>query len=148
MEFVVYKQWASRLLPATILWNVVTLLVIYITTFDNQPEASIARILLTANLIFLNVFLFYMYRMLASLVIFEEDVVKCSFLKRTRRLIPYKDIREYGVFWEKGKKYIYISKAELSETERKKAFELYKKTKNVIVLQYNDEAMDFLSEHI
>lgn len=148
MKFVVYKQWASSLLPATILWNVGILLGVYLTTFDHQKEANIVRIFLAVALIILNVYLFYMYRMLTSVVIFEEDAVKCSFLKRTRRLIPYKEIREYGVFWEKGVKYIYISTAVLSETERNKAFELYKKTKNVIVLQYNDEAMDFLSEHI
>jgi hypothetical protein len=149
MKYVVYKKWPSSLLPATIVWNLSVPLGIYVTTFDYQPEATIARILLIVGLIILDAFLLYMYLVLVSSVTFEKDAVRCSILNKTRRLIPYKEIKDYGIYWEKGVEFIYISKVTLSEFEkRKKAFDLYKKTKNVIIVQYDDEIVDFLREHV
>ncbi len=108
MKYVVYKKWPSSLLPATIVWNLSVPLGIYVTTFDYQPEATIARILLIVGLIILDAFLLYMYLVLVSSVTFEKDAVRCSILNKTRRLIPYKEIKDYGIYWEKGVEFIYI----------------------------------------
>jgi len=149
MKFKVYKKWASSLLPATIFINLGGLFIIIVAALDKQKEATIAMSLALVGLITFNGLMFNIYKTLVSSVIFEKDAIRCSFLKRTRRLIAFKEIRDYGIFWERSTKFIFISKVKLSEVERnKKAFELYKKTKNVIVLEYNDEVMSFLKEHI
>jgi len=83
--------------------------------------------------------------MQGSIVVFEEDVVKCLFRKRTRREIKYDEIKDYGVFWIGKIKFIYVSRMVLTEIQRNaEAFRLYSKTKDVIVLEYQIEVMDFL----
>lgn len=149
MKFKVYKKWASRLLPGTILVNLAGLFIIIVAALDQQKEANIAMILAVVGLIIFNGLVFNIYQTLVSLVAFEKDAVRCSFLGRTRRLIPFKEIRDYDVFLHADTKFIFMSKVKLSEVERnKKAFQLYNKTKNVIVVEYNDEVIDFLKENI
>lgn len=84
---------------------------------------------------------------LASTETFEKDAVRCTFLNKTRRLIPYNEIKDYGIYRENGVKFIYISKVTLSEHERQKKISyLYRRTKNVIVVQYDAEIMEFIKE--
>ena len=62
-----------------------------------------------------------------------------------RRIIPYDEITEYGIFFDRQIKFIFISRMELTEFQKEeKMFQLYQKTKNVIVLEYNNEVMQFL----
>ena len=145
MKFTVYKKGVLAYLPVTILYNLVFCIAIIITSLDPQKEAKYVMIFSIVAVILLNVMLFTRYQILLSSVVFEKDAVKCTFLKRKRRIIAYNEIKDYGVFWEASIKFIFISKIELSEFQREeKAFELYKKTKNVIVLQYHDKVINFL----
>jgi len=53
----------------------------------------------------------------------------------------------YGIYRENGVKFIYISKVTLSEHERQKKISyLYRRTKNVIVVQYDAEITEFIKE--
>ena len=100
-------------------------------------------------LVLLNVTLFMMYQSILSTIIFEKDVIKCVFLGRIRRVIPVNTIREYGVFWERGLQFIYISRRELSEYQRREQmFKMYKKNKDILVMQYQEEAMKYLQEYV
>ncbi|OJU14234.1 MAG: hypothetical protein BGN88_12370 [Clostridiales bacterium 43-6] len=145
MKYVVSRKGVLAFLPVSILYNIVSLVAIVLTTLDSQEEAKYVRFIFIIVLFLLNITLFFLYKTVGSSVTFENDRVRCSFLKITIKSISYNDIKYYGVFWEKGIKFIYISKMELSQFQKdEKMFELYKKTKDVIVVQYHDDIMEHL----
>lgn len=149
MEFFVSKKGAIHLLPVTILDNIGCIFAIVVLQTDNQ---SITKYMLVAAIVFmlvLNILLFELYKTCLSIVTFEENLVKCSFLGKVRQRILYDEIEEYGITWERSVEYIYISKIELTMEQRnQKVFELYKKTSNIIVFQYNNKATIFLQNKI
>ena len=133
----------------TIVNNLVLIIAIIIAAIDKQLEAKFAMYLFIFILVLLNVTLFTMYQSILSTIIFEKDVIKCVFLGRIRRVIPVNTIREYGVFWERGLQFIYISRRELSEYQRREQmFKMYKKNKDILVMQYQEEAMKYLQEYV
>lgn len=150
MRLNVYNEWRQKLIPSTIIWNLAGLYIIYsfVLYFPEGQDATVAIVLTIAGLLTLNALLFGIYLTVASLVILEENAIKCIFFNRLRRCIPFKEVKDYGVFWEKGLQYVYVSRYVLSEYDTNRAFELYKKTKDVIVFQHNEEALKFLREHI
>jgi len=76
-------------------------------------------------------------------------MIKCVFLKKVRRIMPYNEIKDYGTFWSGKEKFIYISKIKLSEFQKNaEGFQLYRKTKNVLVLEYQEAVMNLLSSRI
>lgn len=149
MKYIVCKKGLLSLIPVTILYNIVASAIIIITSKAQQKEATFLTVFFVATIIVLNLTLLYLYRMLGSYIIFENDVVKCVFLKRVRYTIPLCDIKDYGIYWEKGIKFIYVANFKLTENQRiNRVFDLYKKTKNIIVFQFNEDAINFISKNI
>lgn len=145
MKYYVCKKGAKTLVPITVLYNVVCIVIILIAATDKQKEARYIVFVFICAIIILNFTLLYLFKNLLSYVIFNDKEVRCKFVNLNRRIIPYKEITEYGVFYDRQIKFIFISRMELTEFQKEeKMFHLYKKTKDVIVLQYNNEVMQFL----
>jgi len=82
---------------------------------------------------------------MGSSIVFDENNIKCVFLKRVRRMMVYDEINDIGTAVYGNVRFIYMSRFELSESQRnREVFVLYKKTKDVLVLQYRDEIMEHL----
>ena len=83
---------------------------------------------------------------------FEENSVKCTFNKKVRREILYTDIKDYVLFlagtYQLGTaKFIGLSRNIVPESQRDDTmYSLYSKTKDVIILEYNEKARDFIKE--
>jgi len=79
-----------------------------------------------------------------SLVTIEENI-KCVFGSRVRRTIDFDEINDYGIFWFGRTKFIYVSRIVLTEVQKNtEAFLLYRKTKDVIVFEYQEKVIDCL----
>jgi hypothetical protein len=145
MKYYVCKKGAKTLIPITALYNVVCIVIIIIAAVDKQKEARYIAFVFICAIIILNFTLFYLFKNLLSYVIFKDKEVRCKFMNLDRRIIPYDEITEYGIFFDRQIKFIFISRMELTEFQKEeKMFQLYQKTKNVIVLEYNNEVMQFL----
>lgn len=91
-----------------------------------------------------------------SVVSFEEDHVHCCFNKKTKRLIKYDEVKEYGTCIKitrrpaMVKKFIYVSRLELTDNQRGEndVAMLFAKTKDVILAPYGDALMDVVKEKV
>jgi hypothetical protein len=69
----------------------------------------------------------------------------CLILGKVKRDIPYYEIKDYGIFWLQGTKFIYISRIELTEYQiNVQAYLLYKKSKDVIAVEFHEEIINKL----
>jgi hypothetical protein len=60
-------------------------------------------------------------------------------------MIDFDEINDYGIFWFGRTKFIYISRIVLTDVQKNaEAFLLYRKTKDVIVLEYQEQVIDCL----
>ena len=91
---------------------------------------------------------------LCAITSFEDDVINYKSLNKIKRMICYDEVVEYGVFhyinYPYADNYIYISRIEISKSQRNHEgiSELFEKTKDIIILQYHDEAMEFLKTKV
>ena len=149
MKFTVTKKGAKVLVPVTILYNVLGIIVLIYASFSDQVAASFVMIFLLVFLIVADLALIRMYYFSLCKVYFEPNGVRCKFLNSSRRYIQYDEIKEYGVFFDKISLFVCISRVELSAFQREnKAFQIYMKTKDVIVFEYEKKAMDFLDKKL
>ena len=91
-----------------------------------------------------------------AIIHFEEDIVRCVYLGRTQRKLPYDEIKTYGTFntqifaYSKYQKYIFITVNDFTEKEKSRntsdLYRIFRSTKKSVVLQHNDEAFEFLKE--
>mgnify|MGYP001336818436 FL=1 len=65
MKFVVYKKWASKLLPATILVNLNGLFLILLASIAQYKEATTVLICVVVALVGFNGLMFNIYRTVA-----------------------------------------------------------------------------------
>lgn len=148
MKYFVWKKRFVALISNCIFLNAI--FISFIIFLVRQEASFTVRFTFSAILIVFNILFFLMIRFEGSIIIFEDNEIKCTFLKCVRRTIPYMEIQDYGVFscatiFQGRDKFIYISRFVLSEEQRgAEAYRLYKKTKNVLVLKYNAEALSLL----
>ena len=146
MRFTVYKRGVKDYLAVTILYNV--LYIFFIILFSLDDNTHDLMIVCTILWIILDITLLTRYELLLSSIIFEKDVIKCKFIYRTRIVMRYDEIKEYGICWESAQQFVYISRMELSDFQRKeRLWELYRKTRDVIVFRYTEEAQKYLAEN-
>lgn len=111
------------------------------------------QIVFTIIIIIFNVFAFPILRHEGSTISFEENCVECIFLKSTRKSISYSEVQEYGTFFygtlnQGTSKFIAISRIKLSENDKIDAYNLYRKTNDVIVVEYRNEIMELLKTKV
>lgn len=148
MKFYVLKDRYIRTRGNLIILNVIFIsLIIYSAIFFESVYDTITSLsILSVAILIVNLTSIHIIIMIASKVIFEELNVKCVFGSRVRRVMNYDEVKGYGIFWLGKSKLIFISRYVLSETQRNaEAFSLYRKTKDVIVLEYHSEVMDLLA---
>ena len=148
MKFFVWKKRFVALVGNLIVLDVLFIsLIIFFIVQEGDFKVSA---LFGTIIIIINIFSFPMLRFEGSLVLFEENKIKFMFLKFVRRIMQYNEIKDYGVFrcetmFQRGEKFIYISRFELTKEQRSsETYRLYKKNKNVLVLQYYEEALNFI----
>lgn len=151
MKYHVSKIGAKVTLIPAVLYNMILIGIIIFALIDsrNQKEAIYAALLFILFFIGNNIYVLYNLALCLPSVTFEKDAVRCSFMKKTKIIIPYSEIAEYDVVWLRGYFYIYISRTKLNMDDdqiQSEIFELYKKTKDVIVFDYHEEAIDFLNK--
>jgi len=145
-------------------WKKVTTFLIRLLIFSNLIFAASSilliffeielKLLLTMIIILLaatyNIYAIYVMRYCGSIVLFGETVVKCMYIKRVRKTLPYNEINDYGVFYFRTKyKFIYISRVELTEVQKiGESLRSYIKTDGVLILEYNHEVFEFLRTKI
>jgi len=156
MKFIVWEKPYKRRFANWVVVNIlivpITLTMVYAYTFsDFDFPSMLAFVILFFGL---NTSFYLTAWQEGSEIVFEEDVIKCIFLKKIRKAIYYRDVKEYGVFTaitanpSDTQKFIYISRVELPENQRVegKPFRLYVKTKDVIVAPYDDKIMELLRD--
>jgi len=150
MKFIIYKKRAISSLINFIVIDVIGILLIILvlaTTEIDKMSLIVATILILLIAIF-NIWAFPFLKLWGSFLLFTDDI-KCISSKKVRQIIPYTEIAEYGTVWYGREKFIYISRIELSEFQRHtQVFYLYRKTKDVLVVQYHEEIMDFLKNKV
>jgi len=148
VKYIVWRKRFVSLIGNLIVVDILLISVIVFFWFHGGGFETIAP--LSAILFVINVLYFVMLRFEGSVIVFEENEVRCVFLNYVRRMIPYTDIRDYGLFhcgtmFQGRERFIYISRFEMPGSQRDaEAYKLYKKTKNVLVLQYNEDAFNIL----
>ena len=148
LRYLVSKKGIKPLVFPTILYNFLILLMLVITSIDGETDAKYVMIILIFTFLTLDGTLFYLYMQCLSVVLFSNTTVECYFLKKKRRSIPYDEILEFGDCWIRGVKYIYITRMMLSNHQREeKLFDLYRKTRDVIVFEYQEDVMQFLKQN-
>ena len=147
MKYYVCRHKLESLVFVTILYNLVCLVAIILTAMDtSQIESKYIMVSFIIAIFVLNIALFSIYKTSLTKVIFENDKISCQFLNKVTRKMLYDNIEEYGVFYRKGVKFIYISQIFLSDSQRdNQIFQLYKKSQDIIILQYQDAVMQFLT---
>lgn len=145
MKYLVAPKGARPLLIPSVLYNAIIIIAIVMTSIDSQKEAKYVLWLFIAAFIMNNITMTYMYIQCLSMVRFQDDMVKCTFMGRVRRRIAYDEVVEYDAVWIRGVQYIYLTRMEMTDYQREhKVFDLYRKTKDVIVLQYHEEVEEYL----
>ena len=151
VKFMVSKKGVRPLLIPLILYNSI-FVVSFILALLDAKEDVIARIIAIIMIIlFLVNTITAIYLLIPCIVTvsFDKDEVKCSLMKKVTQRIPYNKIKDYGEVWIRGVKYIYLSETGLSDSQKEnKLFDLYKKHNNVIVMQFQKEALSLLNERI
>ena len=149
MKFMVHKKrFLTSIVNVIILDVLCILLVIFFVVFLNETKVITVTVCVVLFII-LNIFAFPLFSLQGSLILFDDNMIKCVFLKKVRRIMPYNEIKDYGTFWSGKEKFIYISKIKLSEFQKNaEGFQLYRKTKNVLVLEYQEAVMNLLSSRI
>jgi len=90
------------------------------------------------------------FRHEGSIISFNDSDIKCSFRGKTRMVLNYDDIHEYGIILaktllEKDMIMIYLSQHDLSGKRRSREVPLlYYKNKNVVMLEYNEDALKLI----
>jgi len=145
-------------------WKKVTIFLVRLLIFSNLIFATSTilliffemelQFLLIMNIILLavthNIYVIYVMRYCGSIVLFEEAVVKCMYIRGVRKTLPYNEINDYGVFYFRTKyKFIYVSRVELTEVQKiGESLRSYIKADGVLILEYNHEAFEFLKTKI
>ena len=148
MKYFVYKTGYFYSIGILILLyaSLASIIVISIIFVAADNHTSLLLLLIYSTLIVLfSIFPLYSLMLQGSLIFFEDNVIKCVFFKRIRRIIAYSEINDYGTFWRGREKFIYISRFKLNEIQRNtETYILYRKTKDVLVLQHHDEIMKLM----
>ena len=149
MKFRLWKKAFEAVITQMIVLN--AMLVPLIIWFMLSDIAINYLFLFLGALLFINIRSFLYLRIVAPIISIGDDTINCIFFKKVRKSIRYSEIKEYGVFQTimpnvEHAKFIYISRLELTEDQRKQAipYRLYMKTEDVIVVRYDDRIMDLL----
>ena len=157
-----YKALTKSSKVTRIFIAIIVLLSILVLAITDEPglyglwfPASIAL-----PLILIELLSFPMLRHEGSIISFEDNAVTSTFRKKVRKIIPCNEIIDYGVSFASTIYHgvvllIYISRVDLSEVNKLSAvkrgraiYKLHMKTNNVIVVQYNDDIIDWLKTHV
>jgi len=147
MKFFVLKKRISSIFGNLIILNVVLISFVLVVgiLLPNKYDAIMIALFVLPFFVLFNALAFRLLRFYGSSIVFESDDVTCTFLKRVRRVIPYNEIKDYGTVWYERMKFIYISRFSLNEKQRHAdVFVLYRKTKDVLVLEYHDQVIELL----
>ena len=98
--------------------------------------------LLLLDCVLLQVLLFYFAKMSCSTISFNDDSITCKFLKREWKRFEYNKIVQWGVFSERDRKFIFFAANSIPENE--KHFSWFYSQKNIIVLEYRFEIIEFM----
>jgi len=140
--------WKSEIITKAVILIVVGIIFIVILSFIiTDREDMGTKIIFSAFCVVIVVAVavhIFESRHYAWTVIFEDDCVKCVFLKRIKRIIPYEEVAEFGFFDHKATKnirdqFIYISRVRLSDANRSSLFWLFRFKKNVIIMENRNE---------
>lgn len=152
MKFYVSKKGAYPYLMTLVLYNICSIVILVLLSLWAKPssEKHVAIFLFGVLFPLLNTTIsFYMYMLCMSVICFKETRVECCYGKILRRSIPYEEVKEYGIVWMLGVKYLYVSRRELTKNQReRRMFDLYKKTRDVVVFTYQEEAFNLLIYHL
>ena len=149
MKYYVWKKRFFHAIFSMVMLDAIFIAIIVLSMFflPENKDKSIVALIYGILLVAINTLALHLLLLQGSLIVFEATNIKCLFLKQVRRTMSYSEIKDYGAFWTGKEKFIYISRFELTETQRNaEAFILYKKTKDVLVLQYHDEIIDFMKK--
>ena len=155
MESYVWKRRFQALLGNVIFTAVfpISFLLIFGISFPISKDELFIFLVFSSPFIITAIIVLFVIKHEGSIVIFDHDNVKCTFIKKVRRKLNYPDIQECGLFktgtmYDGSETFIYISRYKLDKKKIKtvKAYPylLYTKTKDVIVVQYKDDIMEFL----
>ena len=148
MKFFVWKKRFIALIVNIVVLDALFIALIIFFAVQRINLEIIA--ILSMLIVVLNIVSIPMLRYEGSVISFEENIIKCMFLKKVRQIITYNEIEDYGVFccgtmFQGGDRFIYISRFKLSENQKGvEAYRLYRKTKDVLVLQYHDEVFSLI----
>lgn len=148
MKFLVSKKGVKSLTYITLLYNITLFIIFIVAIFELKHQQTVAITIMTIVLIsfiVFNIIMLSVYCFWGSTVLFETKAISCKFIKR-KRLLPIDSINDYDTFWYGKTKFIYISDHKLSEAEKEGMWKIYRQNKNIIILQYNEKAMDFLEK--
>lgn len=149
MRFIVCKKGFRSIFPVTLLYNCIAVIGIVITAMDQQRESKYVLIILSIVLIAINSWFYFQCRYLLAVIVLKEEEMVCRFLNAVRKRIRYNEVKEYGEYFDRGIKMIYVSTFPLTERQREQQlFRLFKKSQGVIVFQYQEQAMAVLREKV
>lgn len=146
MKFFVSKKCVISLTYITLLYNIILLIIFIIAALKLQHQQTVATTLMTivlVSFIVFNIIMLSVYSFWGSTVLLETKTISCGFIKR-KRLLLITSIKDYDTFWYGKTKFIYISDHKLSEAEKENIWKIYRKNRNIIILQCNEKAMNFL----
>jgi len=148
MKYFVWKKRFIALIGDLILVNVVFIAMLIFFFVQNGGFEIFA--FFGIIIVIIDVFSLPHLRFEGSVISFEDTEIKCVFLKKVRRVISYNEIKDIGIVFGRTvfqgrERFIYISRFKSPELQvNNKAFIMYRKTKDVIVVQHNDKIIDLL----
>jgi len=149
LKFLVWKKRFFSVTFHFVSLNIVFLSLLVFLITHGQP----LQIALSVITISFNVLAFSILRHEGSIISFDENCVDCMFLGITRKSISYSEIQDYGTFFYRtinqgSSKFIVISRVKLTEIDKMDVYNLYRKTDDVIVVEYRIEILKLLKANV
>ena len=128
-------------------------LLVYLSLYGNK-QSVITIVLYILDIAYGIAITFLMIRLFSTWgakVVFTERAIISKFITN-KRVLLISEIKEYHIFthYNKGT-FIYISGLKLSESEKATSdaiWKLYRKEQKMIILEYNNEVIDFLNKSV
>lgn len=147
MRFFACREGFKAILPVTIMYNLIAIIGIVLTAIDSHKEAKYVLIILCLVILIINSWFYSQCRYLLAVIILTEEEIQCRFLHKIRKSIRYNDINEYGVYFDKKIRMMYVSKFVITDQQKQQQlFNIYKNSRDVIVFQFQEKAMAVLKE--
>jgi len=163
MKFFVWKKACIAHISIMVLGPVILISLLILAQIIGQMSFSVifsfenilGALILISPIFSVHISAFFTLPKYGSVIAFEDNAVKRILFKKTKQVMPYNEIKDYGFFDRKIRSrygissptgFIYISKIERSEIQNghRDLFALYSHSKDSLILEYHDEVIEFL----